>query len=264
MRSQPPGPDAVPLPFEMTNKGKAPPAPVDGDAMHIDLTGDNNQKQSEGDENRQDKQKEASGTTRGPQGSDATGAEGKDRKTKRSKKKRTETSSTDEVDTDMDADTGHPSRWTAHTIEVLENLPARPSLAELKLLTDVALKAVMQANGIHRPHGGRMPENATAVEEWLRDNPGRELQLPAPITRRPATAIPRKTTPHVPTPRQACHPDPDRPLPTNKPTKRQAPPPPQIPEPHLPQSKHCPCCWSVLDKLSRTPLPLAKTPKMAT
>ena len=151
--------------------------------MHIDLTDDDIQNLSEGDENRQDKQTEASGTTRGPQGSDAAGAEGKDRKTKRSKKKQTETSSTDEVDTDMDADTGHPSRWTAHTIEVLENLPARPSLAELKLLTDVALKAVMQANGIHRPHGGRMPENATAVEEWLRDNPGRELQLPAPITR---------------------------------------------------------------------------------
>ena len=218
MQTRPQEPNAANMPFGMADTTNGPPAGSQMDDRNMEGNVDGREETKEMDVDGQHQRQDGPVTVGGTDPHGGTSEQAGKKRSKRTKKKKTGPSDMQDDGEPADTDPAHPSRWTARTIDDLETLPARPSVDQLRSLSDVALKVLMQANGISRPHGSRMPENLLAFEEWLQTHPGRELQFPASIRRRSTAPMPPKGTRGPSHAGQPWHPASGRPAADAKPT----------------------------------------------
>ena len=105
------------------------------------------------------------------------------------------------------------ARLTARQCQLMRRLPQRPSSAELEVLSDAGLRALMRANGLPRGSDQRRGDYVAAIAAWLAGDAERQLAFPGSVERttggEPAPPIP----PSRPPPLQPSVPA-DLPVPT--------------------------------------------------
>ena len=75
------------------------------------------------------------------------------------------------------------ARLTARQCQLMRRLPTRPSPADLEVLSDAGLRALMKANGLPRSRDQRRGDYISAIAAWLAGDVERQLAFPGSVER---------------------------------------------------------------------------------